>query len=581
MILLALFAFVAGIVTVLSPCILPVLPIILSSSIGDVSIGKSRPIGVVIGFVSSFTLFTLFLSAIVNAIGVSADTLRLLSVVVIAGFGFSLLVPRVQFALEALSSKLTRFIPTTSSGNGFLSGLLIGVSLGLLWTPCVGPILASVITLAVTGAVSFSAFFLTFAYSAGAALPMLLVMWGGRTLLRRVPWLLSHGGVIQRVFGVVMIVTAFAIAVQADRKFQTFILSVFPRYGSGLTSFEDTGFIRRELEKLRGDQPTENDARTSDVGKPLFDLQPKGVPAPEIVSGGVWISSTPLSLKELRGKVVLIDFWTYSCINCQRTLPYLRAWNEKYAEKGLVIIGVHAPEFEFEKNADNVRKAVLDFGLTYPIVQDNNFATWRAYGNHYWPAKYFIDAEGNIRYRHFGEGDYDGSERVIQELLREAGEQNVPTVTNNPSYTVLAQTPETYVGFARLERCVSPESIHNNERFRYTAPETLPSNQFAFSGEWTVADEYAAPEAGSALLFRVDAQDVFVVMRPKAAGSSARVRVLLDGMTRDFGADNHEGIVSVDADRLYHVIHLPVPGPHLLRLEFEDGGADVYAFAFG
>ncbi|QQS15900.1 MAG: cytochrome c biogenesis protein DipZ [Candidatus Moraniibacteriota bacterium] len=581
MILLVLFAFAAGIVTVLSPCILPVLPIILSSSVGDAAIGKSRPIGVVVGFVLSFTLFTLFLSAIVNAIGVSADTLRLLSVVVIAGFGFSLLVPRVQLALEALSSKLTRFIPTVSSRGGFLPGLFIGVSLGLLWTPCVGPILASVITLAVTGTVSFSAFLLTLAYSAGAAFPMLLVMWGGRALLQRVPWLLSHGAAIQRAFGVVMIVTAFAILVQADRKFQTFVLTVFPNYGSGLTSFEDTGFIRGELSKLRGDQVVGGDAGSDMTGKPLFDLQPKGVPAPEIISGGVWINSEPLSLEALRGKVVLIDFWTYSCINCQRTLPYLRAWNEKYADKGLVIIGVHAPEFEFEKSADNVRKAVADFGLTYPIVQDNNFATWRVYDNHYWPAKYFIDAEGNIRYHHFGEGDYDGSERVIQELLREAGEQDVPTTTDNPSYTVFARTPETYVGSARMERFSSPEPIQIDMPAIYTAPSALSLSRFAFSGMWTVGQEYATPSPGAELVFEFDAQDVFLVMRPERADVSARVHVSLDGVVQSFGSDNEGGTVTVDSDRLYHLIHLSSPGQHLLRLKFEEGAAHVHAFTFG
>lgn len=581
MILLVLFAFAAGIVTVLSPCILPVLPIILSSSVGDVAIGKSRPIGVVVGFVLSFTLFTLFLSAIVNAIGVSADTLRLLSVVVIAGFGFSLLVPRVQLALEALSSKLTRFIPTVSSGGGFLPGLFIGVSLGLLWTPCVGPILASVITLAVTGTVSFSAFLLTLAYSAGAAFPMLLVMWGGRALLQRVPWLLSHGAAIQRAFGVVMIVTALAILVQADRKFQTFVLTVFPNYGSGLTSFEDTGFIRRELVKLRGNQMIGEGAGSDMTGKPLFDLREKGIPAPEIISGGVWINSEPLSLKALRGKVVLVDFWTYSCINCQRTLPYLRAWNEKYANKGLVIIGVHAPEFEFEKNADNVRKAVADFGLTYPIVQDNNFATWRAYGNHYWPAKYFIDAEGNIRYHHFGEGDYDGSERVIQELLREAGEQDVPTTTDNPSYMVSARTPETYVGSARMERFSSPEPIQIDMPAMYTAPSALSLSRFAFSGMWTVGQEYATPSPGAELVFEFDAQEVFLVMRPDHADVPAHAMVFVDGIAQYFGNDNASGVVTVDSDRLYHLIHLSSPGQHLLQLKFEEGAAHVYAFTFG
>ena len=387
MILLIAFAFLAGVITILSPCILPVLPIILTSSIGGVNTGKSRPMGVVIGFILSFTFFTLFLSTIVRLSGISADTLRLISVFVIGGFGISLLVPQFQVLVERLFSKLAGFMPSSQGRTGFGGGLLIGFSVGLLWTPCVGPILASVISLAITGTVTFDAFLITLAYSLGTAIPMFLIMLGGQNVLRRVPWLLSNLGHIQKLFGVLMILTAIGIFFNVDRRFQTFVLNTFPQYGTGLTKFEDNELIRNQLDKKSG-----NEIKKEDLGKPMFDLiEPKGVQAPEIIPGGAWFNTNPFTLKQLRGKVVVIDFWTYSCINCQRTLPYLRDWNEKYKDKGLVIIGIHAPEFEFEKNEKNVAQAIKYFNLTYPIVQDNDFATWRAYNNRFWPAKYFID----------------------------------------------------------------------------------------------------------------------------------------------------------------------------------------------
>lgn len=260
MIVLVLFAFLAGIVTVLSPCILPILPLILSSSLGGENVGKSRPFGVVVGFVASFTLFTLFLSTIVRAVNISADTLRLVSVVVIAAFGLSLLIPKFQLLLERLFSRLSRLAPKANTKKGFGSGFVLGLSLGLLWTPCVGPILASVISLALTGSVTVAAFVITFAYALGTALPMLLVMWGGRELLNRVPWLLRNTQNIQKAFGVLMILTAVAIFTNLDRTFQTYIINTFPQYGTGLTKFEDKNFIREKLQELNGDEVDDDEA---------------------------------------------------------------------------------------------------------------------------------------------------------------------------------------------------------------------------------------------------------------------------------------------------------------------------------
>ncbi len=253
MILLIAFAFLAGVITVLSPCILPILPIILTSSIGGVNTGKSRPLGVVTGFILSFTFFTLFLSTIVRLSGIPAETLRFVSVIVVAGFGVSLLVPQFQVFVERLFSRLAVLMPNNQRKAGFSGGLLIGFSVGLLWTPCVGPILASVISLAITGTVTFDAFLITLAYSLGTAIPMFLIMLGGQNALRRVPWLLSNLGHIQKIFGILMILTAIGIFFNIDRKFQTFVLNTFPQYGTGLTTIEDNEIIRNQLNKQSGE----------------------------------------------------------------------------------------------------------------------------------------------------------------------------------------------------------------------------------------------------------------------------------------------------------------------------------------
>lgn len=549
MILLIVFALLAGVVTVLSPCILPLLPIILSSS-ADTS-GKRRPLGVVIGFVSSFTFFTLFLATIVRLTGVSADTLRFVSIAVLATFGLSLLIPQLQFLVEQLFSKLTRFVPQNQGKTGFFGGIIIGLSLGLLWTPCVGPILASVISLAISGSVNTQAVIITFSYSIGTAIPMFAIMVVGSTALQRVPWLVRNTGRIQKAFGVLMILTSFGIFFNVDRRFQTFILETFPKYGTGLTQFEDNQNIRKELEKVN-EKPMDE----SVLGKPMLDT-PKGVLAPEIIQGGEWFNSQPLTLSQLKGKVVLIDFWTYSCINCQRTLPYLRDWWKKYKDQGLVIIGVHSPEFEFEKDATNVSEAIEDFKLEYPIVQDNNFATWRAYQNRYWPAKYFIDKNGYIRWFHFGEGKYDESERFIQQLLKENGTEVVASDVSNPEYQIYSKTPEIYLGQAR----------YNGGQYIKT------------EGDWLSSNEYTNPQKGSTLNLSFESKEVFLVMRPKKG--VAKVKVYLDGKVQYVGEDNIDGLVIVDKDRLYKLIKLDIPGKHLLRLEFEDSNVEVYAFTFG
>jgi len=579
MIVLITFAFLAGIVTILSPCILPILPIILTSTLGGQAIGKARPIGVVLGFVLSFTFFTLFLSTIVQATALSADTLRLFSVFVIASFGVSLLIPQFQLILERSFSKLAGLMPQSTQRKGFGGGILIGLSLGLLWTPCVGPILASVISLALTGTVTFDAFLITLSYSLGTAIPMFLIMIGGQTALKKVPWLLTNTATIQKIFGVIMILTALAIFTNVDRTFQTFILKTFPSYGTGLTTFEDTDAIKQQLQTI-----TQND-QTPSSGKPLFEVnKANAIVAPEIVPGGIWINlpqgKQTLSLSALKGKVVLVDFWTYSCINCIRTLPYLKDWWTKYKDQGLVIIGVHAPEFEFEKDSANLLKAVKDFGLTYPIVQDNDFSTWRAYDNHYWPAKYFIDKDGYIRHTHFGEGEYDESERVIQELLKETGAKNVDKPVVNKPYDIYSQTPETYLGYDRMANFGSQETIVKDNQATYTTKPDLPDDFFSFSGMWTAMPEYSVPAENSELTLNFSAKEVYLVMGTPG-GKPATVEVLVDGKKQFFGEDNTDGKVIVTTNRLYKLVNLPSPGRHKVQLHFLNADLKVFAFTFG
>lgn len=537
MIFLTFFAFLGGIVTILSPCILPILPIILS---GTVEEGKKRPLGIILGFVLSFTFFTLFLSSLVKATGLSADFLRNISVFILIGFGLSLLIPNFQKFIELLFSRISGVVSKGNKGNGFIGGLFIGLSLGLLWTPCVGPILASIITLAATSTVTLNAIIITLAYSLGTAIPMFLIMYGGRNLLNKVTWLSKNTNKIQKGFGVLMIITALAIYLNFDRKFQAYILEKFPNYGIGLTKLEDNKIVKDELKNLENKE--ENI---------LDDLKNNFNPiAPELIEGGQWFNSEPLKLLKLRGKVVLIDFWTYTCINCIRTLPYLKSWHEKYKDKGLVIIGIHTPEFEFEKNPENVKKAIDDFELKYPIMQDNDYATWKAYNNRYWPAKYFIDKDGKIRSKHFGEGAYDESEELIQKLLQETGTLSKEMPVNNPEYNILAKTPETYLGTIRK----------------------VDNKDLVFQGAWEFESERAKPAKGSNLEYIYEAKDVFLVMGSEK-NTSGKIKVFLDNkFLRE---------IEVKEYRLYEIIKLEKFGKYKLRLEFLDDNLELYAFTFG
>lgn len=555
MLLLVFYSFLAGIVTILSPCILPVLPIVLSVSISEKSVFKKQ-IGTILGFIASFTFFTLFLSGLVNVFNISPSILRNFSILVVAFMGLSMLSSSTQIFIEKTFSFLANKItPFSGLGDGFWSGFLVGLSLGLIWTPCVGPILASVITLALSGTVNLNSFIITFFYALGTAIPMFAVMTGGSKFISKIPTLAKNSGKIQKIFGILTIFISIALYKNWDRNFQSYILDKFPNYGSSLTKIEDKG----DTSLITGLVGFDKNSPTS---LPIVKK------APDILAGGQWFNSDALSLKtSLKNKVVLIDFWTYTCINCIRTLPYLKSWHEKYNSQGLVIVGVHSPEFEFEKDPENLAKAISDFQITYPVVQDNNFSTWRAYNNSYWPAKYLIDGNGNLRYYHFGEGDYNKTEMAIQALLTELGASPSGEI-NNTEYKNFAQTPEIYLGFGRGDiGYQTKKEIYQTQ----TASKNIGKNQVGYNGNWLFSEEFAQSDNFSELLLNFSAKDAFLVMQP--VDQIAEVEIYIDEV--------FVNKIKVDKNRLYEILKLPEPGRHMLKLKFPKNRVKLFAFTFG
>jgi len=558
MLLLIGFAFLAGVVTVLSPCILPVLPVVLSGGIGG---GKARPWGVISGFTASFTVFTLTLSTLVQTLGLDPDLLRWVAAGLILVFGVVLVVPFLKDKFmawtTALVSRSSSPVRPGKPTGGYWSGLVLGLGLGLVWTPCVGPIMASVITLALSQSVDASSIFITLAYTFGTAIPLFFIMIGGRTLLNKAPWFTKHSSGIQRGFGVLMVVTAVALFSGADRAFSTWLLTTFPAYGSGLTAIENQDGVKAEL------------AKRSATLKPTA-VSDKAAPDPLTLGQGAWINSDPLTLAGLKGKVVLVDFWTYSCVNCVRTIPYLRAWYEKYKDQGLVIVGVHSPEFAFERSEANVRRASAELKVTWPVVQDNGFGIWNAFQNQYWPAHYLYDRTGKLVETHFGEGNYAETEAAIAAALGTKVAASSPVVDVVP-IAEGPKTPETYLGYGRGARFSSVEAVKTDAQASYTVPGTLDADHWAFSGAWTIAKESSQAEKGSSLALRYQGARVYLVMSPGQA-KSVTVKVSVDGKAL--------APLTVDSDKMYNPVDLPHQAGGLLKLEFE-GPALVYAFTFG
>ena len=565
-----LFAFVAGAATALSPCVLPVLPVALAAGTTG---GRLRPLGVVTGLVMSFTFATVALVYVLSALGLPDAIFRTLAIVVLAVAGVTLVIPGAADRIEA---RLTRLAPRVSArrrGDGFGSGVALGISLGFVYAPCAGPILAGVITVSASQAFTAGRLAVALAYSIGTAVVLYGLMLGGRRLTSP---LARRSASFQRAMGAVMVVVALVMAAELDIRFQNEIADSLPAAlvnPSG--ELEQAGGARERLAELRGGGGgTVADAQASAPreGKPL----PVLARAPEIRGTQRWFNTPgdrPLSLRSLRGRVVLIDFWTYSCINCIRTLPRLKAWDRRYRRAGLTIIGLHAPEFSFERDAGNVENAIGRNELRYPVAQDNDFATWTAYGNQFWPAKYLIDARGRVRYTHFGEGDYDVTERAIRSLLEEAGHEPAAGGASARVETPLAgATPESYLGAERADRFVGGPVVPGSHDFALPdgAAATLPPHHLAYEGDWRIDASHATAAGRDARLhLRFFARRVFLVLGARGRGT---VEVALDGKpVRRF---------TVHQNRLYDVVTLPEAGDHLLTLTLERG-TEAYAFTFG
>jgi cytochrome c biogenesis protein CcdA/thiol-disulfide isomerase/thioredoxin len=565
MVILLLLSLLIGAGTALSPCALPVLPALLSAGAAG---GRRRPLAIVLGLSLTFLLSIIGGGELLRHLGLGGTTLRTVGIAVLVIAGVAAILPGVAQRLERPLAGLSRLGPRRA-GDGFWSGLVVGGALGFVYAPCAGPVLAAVVSVsAVTGRTVAVAL----AYVAGSALVLGAIALGGRRVLEP----LRRAGPlrVQRALGAVMLLTALVFIVGLDTRFET----ALARHTSSATltgGLESSGAVKDRLRDLRGAPKFDSDSKSAKAqvkSGPKSSLPDLGT-APDFTGTQRWFNSQPLSLKALRGRVVLIDFWTYTCINCLRTLPYLEAWDKRYRSAGLTIVGVHAPEFGFEHDAGNVQRAITSNHIKYPVVQDNDLATWNAYGNQYWPAEYLIDAEGKVRETHFGEGDYDKSESAIRSLLAERG-ANISAARSRPTGITpvgLQATPETYIGAARAQGFVgtAPKSGTKTYKLPGSAP---PLNGFALGGTWKIGDEPATAQVGATLAATVQARFVYLVLSPPSASKAGAVGVSIDG-----GKPRR---ITVATQRLYTLASFPASGRHAIELTFAPG-TSAYAFTFG
>jgi cytochrome c biogenesis protein CcdA/thiol-disulfide isomerase/thioredoxin len=537
-------AFVAGLITAISPCVLPVLPIVLA---GGASGSRRRPYAIIAGLAVTFLVSILFATWILDQLGLPDDLLRNISIALLFLIAATLIFPQVGVWIERPLSRLSRR-PASDLGGGFL----LGCALGFVFVPCGGPAIAFVTSSAASLNFGFKTIAVAVAYTAGASLVLLAIAIGGQRVSRRI-----RSGVerFRVAFGVVIAAAAFALVFNLDTKLQTWLpgwTDVLQRKTEASSSGRDAFARGHNLAARKVATPT-----TSDV--------PDYGPAPDFHGIQQWINSKPLTLARLRGHVVLVDFWTYSCINCLRTLPHLKAWWRDYHRRGLVIVGVHTPEFAFEGKTSNVRAAVKQLGVAWPVALDARYGTWKAYGNQYWPAEYLIDRNAHVRNVHFGEGEYDRTGRLIRQLLGEPGQPRAELADMTPTELI---TPETYLGLDRADdRYVGLPPAANAVR-DYGAVRAPPQNDWAYGGEWRVGHERAVSRERAALALHFHASKVYLVM-----GGRGSVRVSVGG--RPLRTIAVRGI-----SRLYTIVDTPHLRDAQLRLGFSPG-VSVYSFTFG
>ena len=572
--LVLILAYLGGVLTILSPCILPVLPFVFARSDRPfMRNGFPMLLGMAITFAVVATL-----AALGGGWAVHANQYgRWVAMAVLALLGLTLLSTHlaewITRPFVALGNRLSQ--RSAGDGDSVWGAAGLGVATGLLWAPCAGPILGLLLTGAALNGASVQTTLLLLTYAAGAATSLgLALLIGGRVfvLMKRS---LGAGEWVRRALGVLVLCGVAAIALGLDTGLLTRV------------SLASTSGIEQKL--IDAVRPAPAPQPQLKAGDPL----PVEGTFPSLAGATQWLNSPPLTTASLRGKVVLVDFWTYSCINCIRSLPYVRGWADKYKDHGLVVIGVHAPEFAFEKNPANVAKAVKDLGVDYPVALDNHYAIWKGFDNQYWPAHYFVDARGQIRHHHFGEGEYRQSEDVIRQLLTDAGQKNLPggyvrddhrgveaAASNDPT-----RSPETYVGYARARNFVGGR-VTRDEAHDYRAPAALAANQWSLDGRWTVHDEDAQLEqAGGAIMYRFRGRDLHLVLGPAADGKPIRFRVTIDGKPpgADHGMDTDaDGNGTVTGQRLYQLVRQANgSGERLFEITFLDPGVRAYAFTFG
>ena len=605
MLLLLVFALIAGAGTAITPCVLPVLPALLSASAAG---GRRRPFGIVLGLALTFTIAIVALAQIAKGVGLASGATRTLAVIVLISFGLIMLIPELAERVQAPLSRLARFGPR-SRGSGFWTGLFVGGALGFVCAPCAGPILAAVISVSASGNTSARVVAVAIAYVAGLSAVLTLYSVGGRRLLDLVRRK-ARGHVVERTLGVVLVLTGVLMAFNLDVRFEDALAtsSSLPSFLTDPTrALESSSAVQKRLASLRPESRFAIRQREADAsGVPADIANPDtaaaagvaipGVatpalpdlgPAPNFTDNQDWFNTQggrPLTMSGLRGHVVIVDFWTYTCINCIRTLPFLKALYADYHPYGLEIVGVETPEFTFEQEASNVEQAIQADGIRYPVVQDNDYGTWNAYQNEYWPADYFIDAKGDVRRTQFGEGDYKQSEAAVRELLFQAGVRRLPPpiTAKIPTPSQGMATPETYLGGDRADEEDFSPAVHSGVH-SYAGNGSLQLNQSALKGTWRLTSQYATPVSSPGeISLDFQAAKVYLVLT-SVGNLPRRVEVLLNGKpiaASAAGADVHDAFATVRGERLYSLVSMPTDEQRLLTVEVPPG-VQAYDFTFG
>jgi len=575
--LLLLLAFLGGTLTILSPCVLPVIPFVFAQSDRPF---RSSGLPTLIGMALTFAVVA-SAAAVGGGWVVRANQAgRVIALVLLAVFGLTLLLPSLGDRLTRPLVQLgTRLQQRADARPGLGGALLLGVAVGFLWAPCAGPVLGLILTSAAIGGASVRTVFLLLAFAVGASTSLGLAIAAGSRVFAAMKRSLGAEEWIRRALGVAVLAGVVAIALGLDTGLLT-------RLSLASTASAEQALVDR----FHG--------RSAIAQTPSGATSP-GAPAsgptriPDLGLATSWLNSAPLDADALRGHVVLLDVWTYSCINCLRSLPYVEAWADRYAGDGLRVIGIHSPEFAFERDSANVRRAVHDLGVRYPVALDNQYGIWRALDNEYWPAQYLIDTSGRIRYMTAGEGHDAETERQIRALLAESGHapaSAAPTTIAAAGAEAAAssadQSPETYLGYRRTARLASTDSIQRDTPAVYTVASTLPTNGWGLAGRWTFGPEAVTLDrTPGRIVFRFHARDVHLVLGPGPSGQPVRYRVRIDGAApgADHGADAAaDGTGTVTSQRLYQLIRQQGPVvDRTFEIEFLDPGVAAYAFTFG